>query len=80
MRDAKNAVGDQVHSSTAFPRRFMRRLVFVLAGGMFLDGYILGIFGPVSHSMTTDLTLSSPSTGRALPPCGGGREGGGGER
>lgn len=59
MRDAKNAVGDQVHSSATFPRRFMRRMVFVLAGGMFLDGYILGIFGPVTRSMTTDLNLST---------------------
>ncbi|MEV7604038.1 hypothetical protein AB0N65_01185 [Paenarthrobacter sp. NPDC089322] len=59
MKDMKNNVGDQVQSSAAFKRRFMRRMVIVLAGGMFLDGYILGIFGPVTGSMTADLDLST---------------------
>ncbi|MFC7596527.1 MFS transporter [Terrabacter sp. GCM10028922] len=36
----------------------MRRLVAVLIGGMFLDGYILGIIGPVTSDMTADLGLS----------------------
>jgi MFS transporter, putative metabolite transport protein len=43
----------------AFKRRFMRRLIAVLIGGMFLDGYILGIIGPVTTDMTTDLGLST---------------------
>jgi putative MFS transporter len=46
-------------TSAAFKRRFMRRLIAVLIGGMFLDGYILGIIGPVTTDMTTDLGLST---------------------
>jgi putative MFS transporter len=42
----------------AFKRRFMARLIAVLLGGMFLDGYILGIIGPVSDTMAADLSLS----------------------
>ena len=34
--------------SSKFKRRFMVRLVAVFIGGMFLDGYILGIIGPVT--------------------------------
>ena len=45
-------------TSAAFKRRFMTRLIAVLIGGMFLDGYILGIIGPVSGDMTKDLGLS----------------------
>lgn len=59
MKDTRNVVGDPVQSSAAFKRRFMLRMVFVLAGGMFLDGYILGIFGPVTGTMTEDLDLST---------------------
>ncbi|HEY5854593.1 MAG TPA: MFS transporter [Aldersonia sp.] len=50
-------------TSVAFKRRFMRRLVAVLVGGMFLDGYILGIIGPVTDDMTTDLGLSTLAVG-----------------
>ena len=35
----------------------MIRMVTVLIGGMFLDGYILGIIGPVSGRMAEDLQL-----------------------
>ena len=45
-------------------RRFMIRMVAVLIGGMFLDGYILGIIGPVSGRMAEDLG-SSTWCGRA---------------
>ena len=45
-------------ASTAFKRRFMLRMIIVLTGGMFLDGYILGIVGPVSGKMTADLAIS----------------------
>jgi putative MFS transporter len=45
-------------TSAGFKRRFMIRLVAVLAGGMFLDGYILGIIGPVTGTMADDLGLS----------------------
>lgn len=59
MRDAESTVGDTAQGPDAFKRRFMRRMVFVLAGGMFLDGYILGIFGPVTGTMVEDLNLST---------------------
>ncbi|WP_216589683.1 MFS transporter [Streptomyces brasiliscabiei] len=44
-------------------RRFLIRLSAVLIGGMFLDGYILGIIGPVSATMTKDLGLSTLEEG-----------------
>ncbi|WP_077488120.1 MFS transporter [Sinomonas mesophila] len=37
---------------------FLARLTAVLIGGMFLDGYILGIIGPVTGTLTEDLGLS----------------------
>ncbi|QUR69243.1 MFS transporter [Mycobacterium spongiae] len=37
----------------------MRRLVVVLTAATFLDGYILGIIGPVTQKMSDDLGLSS---------------------
>jgi MFS transporter, putative metabolite transport protein len=45
-------------TSAAFKRRFIARLIAVLIGGMFLDGYILGIIGPVAGEMGDDLGLS----------------------
>ncbi|MER9136096.1 sugar porter family MFS transporter [Mesorhizobium sp. M0830] len=45
-------------ASAAFKRRFMRRLIAVMIGGMFLDGYILGIIGPVTGEMTADMGIS----------------------
>ncbi|KWK70569.1 MFS transporter [Burkholderia ubonensis] len=50
------AIGDE--TSSAFKRRFMIRMILVLAGGTFLDGYILGIVGPVSGKMTAELGIS----------------------
>ena len=44
-------------------RRFLLRLAGVLIGGMFLDGYILGIIGPVTSTMMEDLSLSSLEEG-----------------
>jgi putative MFS transporter len=46
-------------TSAAYKRRFLARLIAVLLGGMFLDGYILGIIGPVTETMADDLSLSS---------------------
>jgi putative MFS transporter len=40
-------------------RRFLARMITVLIGGMFLDGYILGIIGPVAGTMAEDLQISS---------------------
>ncbi|WP_287902143.1 MFS transporter [Arthrobacter sp.] len=51
------------HSSSRFKRRFMVRLVAVFIGGMFLDGYILGIIGPVTGLMRADLHLDELSLG-----------------
>jgi len=50
------ALGDE--TSSAFKRRFMIRMIIVLTGGTFLDGYILGIVGPVSGKMTAELAIS----------------------
>jgi MFS transporter, putative metabolite transport protein len=49
---------DSADTTAAFKRRFMTRLVAVLIGGMFLDGYILGIIGPVTGVMKEDLGIS----------------------
>lgn len=46
-------------TSEAFKRRFLIKLVLILAGGMFLDGYILGIIGPVAQTMTAELGISA---------------------
>ena len=40
-------------------RRFMQRMVIVLVGGMLLDGYILGIIGPVTHSIEKDPSFTT---------------------
>ncbi|MDQ4491308.1 MFS transporter [Sinomonas sp. ASV486] len=44
-------------------RRFLIRLAAVMVGGMFLDGYILGIIGPVAATMMGDLRLTSLEEG-----------------
>ena len=50
---------DTPESSAAFKRRFMWRLLAVLIGGMLLDGYILGVIGPVTTPMKEDLGMST---------------------
>jgi putative MFS transporter len=55
----ENRAADPDDTSPAFKRRFMYRLLFVLCGGMFLDGYILGIIGPVIGTVTEDLQFSA---------------------
>ena len=59
MSSMKNTAADSDESSAAFKRRFMWRLVAVCTGGMFLDGYILGIIGPVTATMSADLGVST---------------------
>jgi MFS transporter, putative metabolite transport protein len=54
----KNTAADSGDTSAAFKRRFMIRLVAVLIGGMFLDGYILGIIGTVIGTIGEDLHIS----------------------
>lgn len=58
-----NAAGMPDEASAAFKRRFMLRMVTVLTGGMLLDGYILGVIGPVTGQMQTELGLSSLDLG-----------------
>lgn len=52
-----NAVADTARSQVD-RRRFLVRLTVVVAGGMFIDGYILGIIGTVIGAITTDLNMS----------------------
>ena len=50
-------------TSDAFKKRFMWRLIIVLIGGMLLDGYILGVIGPVNPTIKEDLGLTSVQVG-----------------
>ncbi|MFC9553531.1 MFS transporter [Rhodococcus sp. NPDC056960] len=59
MLTVKNTTAGRDQGSDASRRRFMIRMVTVLIGGMFLDGYILGIIGPVSATMADDLQISA---------------------
>ncbi|TQC44680.1 MFS transporter [Rhodococcus sp. WS4] len=59
MLTVKNTTADRGQGSETSKRRFMIRMVTVLIGGMFLDGYILGIIGPVSATMADDLQISA---------------------
>lgn len=47
----------------AFKKRFMIRLWAVLIGGTIIDGYILGIIGPVTATLRTDLGMDSTQVG-----------------
>ncbi|MDN5767945.1 MAG: MFS transporter [Humibacillus sp.] len=55
MSSVKRNVADPGGSSAAFKRRFMIRLVGVLIGGMFIDGFILGIIGTVIVPISKEL-------------------------
>jgi MFS transporter, putative metabolite transport protein len=59
----ENTAADSTTTSAAFKRRFMIRLLAVLTGGMLLDGYILGIIGPVTSHMKADLGMSTTEVG-----------------
>ena len=50
-------------TSAAFKRRFLWRLIIVLVGGMLLDGYILGVIGPVTPTLKEELGLTSSEIG-----------------
>jgi MFS transporter, putative metabolite transport protein len=58
VSEVRNTTGGGA-ADAAFKRRFLIRLTAVLLGGMFLDGYILGIIGPVSSTLTEDLGVSA---------------------
>ena len=59
MSALNNATASRGGASTASKRRFLIRMVTVLIGGMVLDGYVLGIIGPVSGRMAEDLQLTA---------------------
>jgi MFS transporter, putative metabolite transport protein len=50
-------------ATAAFKKRFLTRMITVLIGGMFLDGYILGIIGPVAGVIKEDLQISAAFEG-----------------
>ena len=58
MSAIENTHASRGGPSAASKRRFLIRMVTVLIGGMFLDGYVLGIVGPVSGTMAKDLQLT----------------------
>lgn len=53
----------QTAEDTKFKKRFTIRLFGVLAGGTFLDGYILGIIGPVTAVLQEELSLTALQVG-----------------
>lgn len=59
MSAIDKAIGHEGSASAASKRRFLIRMVTVLIGGMVLDGYVLGIIGPVSGRMADDLQLTA---------------------
>lgn len=59
MSSMKNPTAHKGGASSASKRRFLTRMVTVLIGGMVLDGYVLGIIGPVSGRMAEDLHLTA---------------------
>jgi MFS transporter, putative metabolite transport protein len=58
MSSMKNPAARPGTASAASKRRFLIRMVAVLIGGMVLDGYVLGIIGPVAGTMAEDLQLT----------------------
>jgi MFS transporter, putative metabolite transport protein len=48
---------EKAHRGPAAKRRFLIRLAAVLCGGMFIDGYILGIIGTVIGTIASDLHI-----------------------
>jgi MFS transporter, putative metabolite transport protein len=58
MASVSDASVEPNETSDAFKKKFMARLIVVLTGGMFLDGYILGIIGPVSAVYAEELGVS----------------------
>lgn len=59
MSSIKNRTADRDETSKVSKRRFLIRMITVLIGGMVLDGYVLGIIGPVSGTMAEDLQLTA---------------------
>ncbi|MGK5682354.1 MFS transporter [Actinoplanes sp. URMC 104] len=59
MSTTRDSAANAGAASDAAKRRFLVRLVAVLSGGMFLDGYILGIIGTVVSIIADDLEFSN---------------------
>lgn len=59
MSSTRNPADHRTITSAVDKRRFLIRMVTVLIGGMVLDGYVLGIIGPVSGTMAADLQLTA---------------------
>jgi len=59
MASVSDATIEPEETTDAFKKKFMARLIVVLTGGMFLDGYILGIIGPVSAVYAEELGVSA---------------------
>ena len=59
MASIATTIAGPDEASAAFKRRFMWKMIIVLTGGMLLDGYILGIIGPVTGSMQAEMGLST---------------------
>jgi MFS transporter, putative metabolite transport protein len=59
---SSSSINDRAANSGAadavFKRRFLTKLAAILCGGMFIDGYILGIIGPVTATIAADLGFS----------------------
>lgn len=49
----------QLISQEQIARRFMTKLAWLMAGGMFIDGFVLGYLGALMPSITADLHLST---------------------
>lgn len=45
-------------TGSPFKRRFLAKLVALMTGAMLLDGYVFGIFGPVTGTMSDELGAS----------------------
>ena len=58
MSDVQHTATGSDEASVAFKRRFLTRFTAVLIGGMFLDGYILGIIGTVIDKISTELAFT----------------------
>lgn len=51
-------VKQQPQAGTPSQRRFLAKLVVLMTGAMLLDGYVFGIFGPVTATMSDELSAS----------------------
>ena len=60
MSSIDTAMDQPGEASASFRKLFQIRLIGVLVGGMLLDGYILGIIGPITHTMEHSIPGMTP--------------------